>query len=110
MGGGGEEERGKEKDRRGRGREERCGSWSGVIHIHSFSVTSRGSNGDPFVDEQGRLDFSAAGVEDEGRYRCTAVDELGVQVEQEFYVEVTHVSKYAVEVDQRFVRSASARI
>lgn len=64
-----------------------------TIRFHSlFSVTGR-SGGDPFVDGQGQLDFSDAGVEDEGRYRCIAVDDLGVTAGHVFFVEVTHVSK-----------------
>lgn len=69
--------------------------WQRDIVVDPRNVTGQGRyNRDPFVDDQSRLDFSASGVEDTGRYQCTAVDVLGVRVEQEFYVEVTHVSGF----------------
>ena len=56
------------------------------------SLTSReDSDNDPFVDEEGQLDFSEATVDDTGRYRCTAVDELGSREGHVFYVDVSHV-------------------
>ena len=58
------------------------------------SVSSREGSNNPFVDEESRLDLSDAGVDDEGRYRCIAVDEQGERVELEFFIRVTHVSKY----------------
>lgn len=62
--------------------------------LSTYSLTNReDSRNDPFVDDLGRLDFSDASIDDEGRYRCTAVDELGSRNGHVFFVEITHVGK-----------------
>ena len=58
------------------------------------SVTLEANSGrDPFVDSEGRLDFSRAGQEDQGHYRCTGVDELGATARHTFFIEITHDRK-----------------
>lgn len=65
------------------------------VEADAENLTSReDSDNDPFVDEEGRLDFSEATVDDTGRYRCTAVDELGSREGHVFYVDVSHVAAF----------------